>query len=1245
MPETALTTIKKIEHSVTKKDEEGKILSEIFLIPYGENNYISIIKNDSRPNCLISIKKADSPTPEAYYIANIDEHFHIVEKDGKFLLRVFPSSVKEIFSQNDLMESFEWIQLPITKENCTVLEDFLNMPTIPQDHLEEIDIDTARKHLQPLEYVPSQPEEVKENPEEKTKEPAEKTKEPLEAPKELAPHPAFEILGNLKYQESDELSFYYLPYKDNGEDKHLRLIEFKDVIALNIETEEKKTITCPILNVGSVDVDGKESLQFVVNMEGSAKILTFPIDVKENNALVDDISKLLKKEPIDHTKIESFEIPDIKNFHDKDLTITEKPSLEQEKLVRRIKNSQSLEKSEISIGSDKFSGLKQKIDVSKLGFSQDQTFTLIDSTSYTTDGSESVMKGVLATISKNNESPVAVFVEVDGNLRLNLSKEFIDNFKSENPNVNIPEGRTTEGGYVSYEVDKLKLDENLTIQDIQIKATNSDFAVMFSALGFQAIDNAGNRGISKNTDSPFDLSISTKFVAKALQQKEEGKVSTPSLEMPTEGHAFEAIMISAIQLEREKTFKPRSAVISYGKEELYTVPLKSKSSTEIISLSYGNFDLYSIPLEVKNGNSTSLEYLNLMYDRSSGKSYTYMHITGESSKSKTVPKFYEIDLANLEASTMDPKSTTIENPSLYLGLKTGTNSVRVNIDLDYTSPTNAKAISFLKSTALQTVFGKDISETTTATLLGETKIGEKDYSIYSRSNENASKVLSLGNVAINSKVQQEMEKETLPPFGFIPEPIKTDPTPPFGFILDDSSSKTTSDDTPPSPKDDDSDKKGPIPPTPPHKEDPVPDPTPPEKDTDHTHTPEPHKREPSPIHIPDEEEPHEEEPEEDLDDEIKWKTKIGKEKPKESKLKITLIGFFAFSTLLSILLPFFSIIAGALAVAIVAIEIEPWKLKMDKTPKKKDKSKNKKSMKKVATLDKTKSKVVELQNMIVLGEEQKIAIRNNPKLSQRQKNKKIRDIDKKIAKQKRIIEEDIKRSALIEKQIKVDKLTEAIKNCSKETKPLDKHYKKILETKQKDIETFKKEREKLTEKKTALENEKSEMEDLEFLEDKLRRGETLSAEELQKLKKLRKRFKKSKKSNSHEYDFEIEQFSIQIDKFDSAITETENEQKAIEEDYSSKKEQISSRKKSAEEEKTNLSAQIKTEKRLVGKNNDGSSVSIEDFEKELSPEVLAELTDDEKKMVFASGEDMKERLRRIKDEKSKTKIDYKDFSK
>lgn len=1194
MPETALTTIKKIEHSVTKKDEEGKILSEIFLIPYGENNYISIIKNDSRPNCLISIKKADSPTPEAYYIANKDEHFHIIEKDGKFLLGVFPSSVKEIFSQNDLMESFEWIQLPITKENCTVLEDFLNMPSIPQDHLEEIDIDTARKHLQPLEYMQS---------------------------KELID--AFEESVKI-YHNSNTTSYLFFPYKTNAEDKkeykYFELIQFQDVLATNIKTSDDKKITCPVLDVGSINVDGKESLQLVVNMEGSAKVLTFPIDVKKNKRLIPDISARLKKGIIDYAKIESSEIPEFDNFHEKELIITEKPALEQEKLVRRIKNSQSLEKTEISVGDEKVSGLKQKIDVSKLGFSQDQTFTLIDSTSYTTDGSESVMKGVLATISKNNESPVAVFVEVDGNLRLNLSKEFIDNFKSENPNVNIPEGRTTEGGYVSYEVDKLKLDENLTIQDIQIKATNSDFAVMFSALGFQAIDNAGNRGVSRNADSPFGLSVSTEFVAKALKQKD--KTSATNLEMPTEGHAFEAIMISAIQLERAKTVKQKTAVVSYG-----------------------NFDLYSVPLEIKNGDSTSLEYLNLMHDRSSGKTYTYMHITGESSKSKTVPKFYEVDLANLEASAMDPKSTTIENPSLYLGLKTGTNSVRVNIDLDYTSPTNAEAISFLKSTALQTVFGKDISETTTATLLGETKIGEKDYSIYSRSNENASKVLSLGNVAINSKVQQEMEKETLPPFGFIPDPIKTDPTPPFGLILDDSSSKNTSDDTPPSPKDDDSDKKGPIPPTPPHKEDPVPDHTPPEKDTDHTHTPEPHKREPSPIHIPDEEEPHEEEPEEDLDDEIKWKTKIGKEKPKESKLKITLIGFFAFSTLLSILLPFFSIIAGALAVAIVAIEIEPWKLKMDKTPKKKDKSKNKKKYEKVATLDKTKSKVVELQNMIVLGEEQKIAIRNNPKLSQRQKNKKIRDIDKKIAKQKRIIEEDIKRSALIEKQIKVDKLTEAIKNCSKEIKPLDKHYKKILETKQKDIETFKKEREKLTEKKTALENEKSEMEDLEFLEDKLRRGETLSAEELQKLKKLRKRFKKSKKSNSHEYDFEIEQFSIQIDKFDSAITETENEQKAVEEDYSSKKEQISSRKKSAEEEKTNLSAQIKTEKRLVGKNNDGSSVSIEDFEKELSPEVLAELTDDEKKMVFASGEDMKERLRRIKDEKSKTKIDYKDFSK
>lgn len=1216
MPETALTTIKKIEHSVTKKDEEGKILSEIFLIPYGENNYVSIIKNDSRPNCLISIKKSDSHTPEAYYIANKDEHFHIVEKDGKYFLGVFPSSVKEIFSQNDLMESFEWVQLPITKENCTVLEDFLNMPTISQDHLEEIDLDTARKHLQPLEYVPSQPEEVKENPEEKIKEPAEEIKESPEAPKELAPPPAFEILGNLKYQESDELSFYYLPYKDNGEDKHLRLIEFKDVIALNIETEGNKTITCPILNVESVDVDGKESLQFVVNMEGSAKVLTFPINTKENNTLVDNISKLLKKEPIDHTKIESFEIPDIKNFHDKDLTITEKPSLEQEKLVRRIKNSQSLEKSEILIGSEKFSGLKQKIDVSKLGFSQDQTFTLIDSTSYTTDSSESVMKGVLATISKNNESPVAVFVEVDGKLRLDLSKEFVDNFKSENPNVNIPEG-TTENGYVSYEIDKLKLDENLTIQDIQIKAASSDFAVMFSALGFQAMDNAGNRGVSKNTDSPFDLSVSTKFVEKALQQKD--KTSATNLEMPTEGHAFEAIMISAIQLERAKTAKQKTAVVSYG-----------------------NFDLYSIPLEVKNGDSTSLEYLNLMHDRSSGKTYTYMHITGESSKSKTVPKFYEVDLANLEASAMDPKSTTVENPSLYLGLKSGTNSVRVNIDLDYTNPTNAESISFLKNTALQTIFGKNISETTTATLLGETKIGEKDYSIFSRSNENASKVLSLGNVAINSKVQQEMEKETLPPFGFIPDPIKREPTPPFGFVSD-PPSITDPDDIPPSPKDDDSDKKDP---TPPHKEDPAPDPTPPEKDTDHRPTPEPHRREPAPIHTPDEEEPHREEPEEDLDDEIKWKTKIGKEKPEKSKLKISLIGFFAFSTLLSILLPFFSIIAGILAIAIVALEVEPWKLKADKTPKtRKDKSQNRKTMKKIATLDKTKSKVVELQNMIVAGEEQKIAIRNNPKLSQIQKNKKIRDIDKKIAKQKRLIEENVKRSALIEKQIKVDKLTETIKNCSKETKPLDKHYKKILETKQKDIETFKKEREKSTEEKKSLEKEKGEREDLEFLEDKLRRGETLSAEELQKLKKLRKKFKKSKKSSSLEYDSEIEHFSIQIDKFDSVITETENEQKAVEEDYSSKKEQISSKKESAEEEKSNLSAQIKTEKRLVGKNNDGSSVSIEDFEKELSPEVLAELTDDEKKMVFASGEDMKERLQRIKDEKSKTKIDYKDFSK
>lgn len=982
-----------------------------------------------------------------------------------------------------------------------------------------------------------------------------------------------------------EVSYYYLPYETDGKEQFLRIMQHDGKLYINLTNVDsltpEKTFTCRIFSASSKDINDQSLLSLEVEADGVLRTVTLPINT-DGLSMLSNIQSLVENKDISFEIIEdNYDCPKVDNFNiDPDLNpppTGEKGDIKRDmRLKLGSRSGQGLKKTEVVVDGKSLTGLGQEIDTEKLGLKTRQVVSLLDSKSYDdSDGTPNILKGALLTVSsQDNTKPVAVFAKekriVDGVetevTTFKISTEFLSEFIEKNPSLSsFPHG-TEVGEYTSYDVDQLKLSENLTIEDVQIKAASEQFAVMFSALGMQLVDKDKNLGKFANTENPFNIGVTTDFLSSALSNQ-------PGLLIDKKGKGFDALLIAAIQQKRQ-----------IGND-------KHGKANEPVSIKFdqAGIELYSLPIVLKDEEGKPVtEYLNIKKDLESGKSYIYMHSTNELPRSKTVPQFHEIDIIHLEESN-DSTLDGARGTSLFIGFKSGKSANRANIEIDYTA--NQTTLKTIK-TVLDSEFERTPvagSEHSTAMFAGEKrKIGDEEYTIYSRPTESSSEILSLSDVAIlkSTHIEDEDPDKPVEKSGFITDPPVIDP------------------------------------PTPPHDS-----PEPPHDPPEPPHDP------PAAPHDPTPEEPDEELPE------MKWKTDIGKPKAKPSSLKKWLIAFFALGTLLSMVVPILGIVSGILAGAIVVVDVKPWvvdAVKSFKDSATSKKPKVEKTKSKILELQKSKNKVAELQNSIVAYEEEKIRIQNDPSLSDSEKKIKIEKLNQQILAAKQSIESENKSQIIIRKQISVDELNDVIKQNKKILDYEDKEHKKQMKVQNKDLEKYKNEENALLTKRSNLENEKQEMEEYESLQDKITRGLSLSLEEQEKYEKLKKKFKKSKKTKSSDYDAEIESLSLKYEEAKKNREEKEDQISNIETVYQEKIKPTQETIRDAENEKDNLKTQIAKEKPLVKQDNTGDSISLDDFNLTPTEKELTELSDEERKYIETSGTEMDERLKSIKKHKRET---------
>lgn len=968
-----------------------------------------------------------------------------------------------------------------------------------------------------------------------------------------------------------EVSYYYLPYETDGKEQFLRIMQHDGKLYINLTNVDsltpEKTFTCRIFSASSKDINDQSLLSLEVEADGVLRTVTLPINT-DGLSMLSNIQSLVENKDISFEIIEdNYDCPKVDNFNiDPDLNpppTGEKGEIKRDmRLKLGSRSGQGLQKTEVVVDGKSLTGLGQEIDTEKLGLKTRQVVSLLDSKSYDdSDGTPNILKGALLTVSsQDNTKPVAVFAKekriVDGVetevTTFKISTEFLSEFIEKNPSLSsFPHG-TEVGEYTSYDVDQLKLSENLTIEDVQIKAASEQFAVMFSALGMQLVDKDKNLGKFANTENPFNIGVTTDFLSSALSNQ-------PGLLIDKKGKGFDALLIAAIQQKRQ-----------IGND-------KHGKANEPVSIKFdqARIELYSLPIVLKDEEGKPVtEYLNIKKDLESGKSYIYMHSTNELPRSKTVPQFHEIDIMHLEESN-DSTLDGARGTSLFIGFKSGKSANRANIEIDYTA--NKTTLKTIK-TVLDSEFERTPvagSEHSTAMFAGEKrKIGDEEYTIYSRPTESSSEILSLSDVAIlkSTHIEDEDPDKPVEKSGFITDPPVIDP------------------------------------PEPPH------DP-------------------PAAPHDPTPEEPDEELPEMKWKTDI-GKPKAKPSSLKKWLIAFFALGTLL-SMVVPILGIVSGILAGAIvAVDVKPWVVDAVKSFKDSATSKKPKVEKTKS--KILELQKSKNKVAELQNNIVAYEEEKIRIQNDPSLSDSEKKIKIEKLNQQILAAKQSIESENKSQIIIRKQISVDELNDVIKQNKKILDYEDKEHKKHMKVQNKDLEKYKNEENALLTKRSNLENEKQEMEEYESLQDKITRGLSLSLEEQEKYEKLKKKFKKSKKTKSSDYDAEIESLSLKYEEAKKNREEKEDQISNIETEYQEKIKPTQEAIRDAENEKDNLKTQIAKEKPLVKQDNTGDSISLDDFNLTPTEKEFTELSDEERKYIETSGTEMDERLKSIKKHKRET---------
>ena len=312
--------------------------------------------------------------------------------------------------------------------------------------------------------------------------------------------------------------------------------------------------------------------------------------------------------------------------------------------ISRVRNdSQTLKKDAKNVkGEDRVIKVSQniKLESANVKFSERGEQHL-----YSSDSNKYLLK-----IHKNGKL-VANFYDKGGKTYLHFGDEF---FKSIDTNNKYADFRGQD-----VELNELVLDKKL---DVQVKSTNGkDFSCLFSAFGAQIVDTKNGNSVFRNTDYPFDIAVSDRFLERAM-----GNDNTCNLgeDMKFESATMQALLIASTQNARMRT-----------NQEIKTNNiLDNIKRVQPITKNYGALSITSLPVRVPKGEKVGTEWLNLA--EKDGKLYGYFNL--EVNGRKQVGKYYEV------------RGMTFENNNLSLKLHAGNMTCNLNMDLKGTGKTVQK---------------------------------------------------------------------------------------------------------------------------------------------------------------------------------------------------------------------------------------------------------------------------------------------------------------------------------------------------------------------------------------------------------------------------------------------------------------------------------------------------------------------------------------------------------------------------
>ncbi len=385
---------------------------------------------------------------------------------------------------------------------------------------------------------------------------------------------------------------------------------------------------------------------------------------------------------------------------------------------------------------------------------------------------------VLLAVTQEGKPPISVFTQDSETSPIywHVSKDYLDQFKRENPGVDFGSSMTERDGYYVFEVDKVKLSPNMDLEELQIKGASPDLAFMFSSRGFQVKDKDAHVGQMRSGSTPLDISISSSFIERSIQNTQTAKTTSgaepanglimglPMYEKEGTKFVVDKRMANLLVLENRNHRRQMMADGKAGPSDIVEIQLPPKPPASPTGPL-----LASLPVKQPDG---TYQYLDAM--SVDGRMYVYTHTTNEQGKSATEPEFALITEMGLQEITTgkapgDISGTTPDDPKIRMGLRTKNNNVKtITVSVDHGADQGTIAWLHSHGSAATTAL-EESARRASATTRTRT-IGGKTYTIYDP-RADVSGTIKDEQILGFSRVGDEKGPEPLPPV-----PTLTDPT-------------------------------------------------------------------------------------------------------------------------------------------------------------------------------------------------------------------------------------------------------------------------------------------------------------------------------------------------------------------------------------------------------------------------------------------------------------------------------------